>query len=60
MGRVMSILNMQWGFMSVVTFLAGILAEVVNVQWVLGSLAMLLTVLSLMFFIFFPGIRKIE
>jgi MFS family permease len=59
MGRVMSILNMQWGFMSVCTFVAGILAEVVPVQWVLGSLAILLSILSLLFLVFFPGIRKI-
>jgi MFS transporter, DHA1 family, staphyloferrin A biosynthesis exporter len=60
MGRVMSILNMQWGFMSVCTFVAGILAEVVPVQWVLGSLAMLLTVLSILCLSFFPGIRKVD
>jgi len=60
MGRVMSILNMQWGFMSLCTFLAGILAEVVNVQWVLGSLSILLIALSLMFLIFSPNIRKVE
>jgi MFS family permease len=60
MGRVMSILNMQWGFMSVCTFVAGILAEVVPVQWVLGSLAILLSILSLLCLVFFPGIRKVD
>jgi MFS family permease len=60
MGRVMSILNMQWGFMSVCTFLAGILAEVIPVQCVLGSLAMLLGILSLLSLIFFSNIRKID
>ena len=60
MGRVMSILNMQWGFMSVCTFLAGILAEIVPVQWVLGSLAILLSILSLLSLIFFSSIRKID
>jgi MFS family permease len=60
MGRVMSILNMQWGFMSVCTFFAGILAEVVPVQWVLGSLATLLAVLSLLSLIFARNIRKID
>ena len=60
MGRVMSIMNLQWGLMSVCTFLAGVLAEVVPVQWVLGSLAMLLTILSILFLILFPTIRKIE
>jgi MFS family permease len=60
MGRVMSILNMQWGLMSVCTFVAGMLAEFFKVQWVLGSLAILLTVLSFAFIIFSPGIRKVE
>jgi MFS family permease len=60
MGRVMSILNMQWGFMSVCTFFAGILAEIVPVQWVLGGLAALLAVLSILFLIFVPKIRKMD
>jgi predicted MFS family arabinose efflux permease len=60
MGRVMSILNMQWGFMSICTFVAGMLAEVAPIQWVLGSMAMLLSVLSILSFIFVPGIRKID
>ena len=60
MGRVMSILNMQWGFMSICTFIAGMLAEVAPVQWVLGIMAMLLSVLSILSFIFIPGIRKID
>lgn len=60
MGRVMSIMNMQWGLMSVCTFLAGILAEVVSVQWVLGSLSMLLVVLSIICLTTFRDVRKIE
>jgi MFS family permease len=60
MGRVMSILNMQWGFMSLCTFVAGILAEVVPVQWVLGSLAMLLAAMSTLAVIFVPSIRKLD
>ena len=60
MGRVMSILGMQWGLMSVCTFLVGILAQFVAIQWVLGGLAMLLCILSLLFLIFFPSIRKLD
>jgi MFS family permease len=60
MGRVMSIMNMQWGLMSVCTFLAGILAETVPVQWVLGSLSILLVILSIIFLITFKNVRKIE
>jgi hypothetical protein len=36
------------------------LAEVVAVPWVLGSLAILLTVLSILFLAFIRGIRKID
>jgi MFS family permease len=60
MGRVMSILNMQWGFMSLCTFFAGIMAERVEVQWVLGSLAMLLIAISLVFIFFSTNIRKTD
>jgi len=60
MGRVMSIMNMQWGLMSVCTFLAGILADRVPVQWVLGSLSGLLVVLSLFFLAKFKNVRKVE
>lgn len=60
MGRVMSIMNMQWGLMSVCTFLAGILAERFPVEWILGSLSMLLIVLSLIFLVTFKNVRKVE
>jgi len=60
MGRVMSILNMQWGFMSLCTFFAGIIAEKIDVQWVLGSLAMVLIVISVFFIIFSSNIRKVD
>jgi len=59
-GRVMSIFSMQWGLMSIFTFVAGILSEVVSVQWVLGGLAMLLVVLSLLSLAFAPSIRRVE
>jgi hypothetical protein len=60
MGRVMSILNMQWGFMSLCTFFAGITAERVDVQWVLGGLAILLIVLTLVFMTFSHNVRKVD
>jgi MFS family permease len=60
MGRVISITNVQWGFMSLCTFFVGMLADVFDVQWVLGSMAMILVVLSLIFFSFFPKVRRID
>jgi len=59
-GRVMSIFSMQWGLMSIFTFIAGILSETVSVQWVLGSLAMLLVALSLLSLVFVRSIRRVE
>jgi len=59
-GRVMSIFSMQWGFMSVVTFIAGLIAEVIPVQWILGSLAMLLINLSVLALIFITSIRRLD
>ena len=59
-GRVMSIYSMQWGLMSIFTFLAGVLSEVVPVQWVLGSLAMLLVALSVLSSVFIPSVRKLD
>lgn len=60
MGRVMSILNIQWGLMSVCTFFAGLLAEVFAVQWVMGSLAIILIIISIVFLIMSPGTRKLD
>lgn len=60
MGRVMSIFNMQWGFMSVCTFAAGILAEAIPVQWVLGGMAILLVAISMLGLAFFSGVRRLD
>ena len=59
-GRVMSIYSIQWGLMSVITFFAGVLAETFPVQWVLGSLSMLLIVASVLAIIFIPSFRKLD
>jgi MFS family permease len=60
MGRVMSILMMQWGVVSLCTFLAGVLAEIMPVQWVLGGLASLLIVSVILALAFVPRIRKLD
>lgn len=59
-GRVMSIFSMQWGLMSICTFVAGVVAEVLPVQWILGVLAMLLVVVSTLSIIFLPGTRRLD
>ncbi|HSW57514.1 MAG TPA: MFS transporter [Dehalococcoidales bacterium] len=60
MGRVMSILMMQWGVMSLVTFFAGLVAEFVPVQWVIGSLSMTLLIISAVAFFMYPKIRRMD
>ena len=60
MGRVMSILMMEWGIVSLCTFAAGLMAEVMPVQWVIGGFALLLITLALLAMIFIPSIRKLD
>ena len=59
-GRVLSIFGMQWGFMSLVTFVAGLLAEALPVQWIIGSLAVLLILLSVLALTFAGSMRKLD
>jgi MFS family permease len=59
-GRVMSIFSMQWGLMSVITFFAGLISEEAPIQWVLGSISMLLILLSILAIIFIPRFRKLD
>lgn len=60
MGRVMAILMMQWGTMSLCTFAAGLMAEVMPVQWVLGGFAMALLVISILSMTMAPRMRKLD
>lgn len=60
LGRVMSILMMQFGFMSVGTFAAGLLAESVGAQWAIGGFASVLVLISILAMIFIPRIRNLD
>lgn len=60
MGRVMALYMMQFGFSSLSTFLAGVMAEGVGVQWAVGGLAIILIVMTLITIAFIPRIRKME
>jgi MFS family permease len=60
MGRVMSLLMMQWGMMSLVTFISGIIAEFAPVQWVIAGLAITLLITSLISFFLFSEIRRLD
>jgi MFS family permease len=59
-GRVMSIMMMQFGLMSFSSFVAGLLAEVVGVQWAVGGFAMTLVLISFLAFIFLRRVRNLD
>jgi MFS family permease len=60
MGRVMSVFMMQFGLASFSTFLAGLIAQGVGVQWAIGSFAMLLVLVSVVVLVFVPHIRRLD
>jgi MFS family permease len=60
MGRVMSLLNIQWGLMAFGTFIAGVLAGMITVQWVVGGLVLILISISILFLAFSPRMRRLE
>jgi len=59
-GRVMSILLMQFGLMSLSTFLAGALAEVWGIQWAVGGFAIGLALMSVMALLFLRRVRELD
>jgi len=60
MGRVMSVFMMELGLVSIFTFIAGLMAEVMPVQWVIGGLALILAVASILAITFVPRIRNLD
>ena len=60
LGRVMSIMMMQFGLMSFSTFLAAALSEAIGIQWSIGSLALCMVLLSFVALTFFKRIRTLE
>jgi MFS family permease len=59
-GRVMSFMMMGIGFSSLGTFFAGLLAESVGIQWSIGSLAMLLVIVSVALLVGTARVRRLE
>ena len=59
-GRVMSFMMMGLGFSSLGTFFAGIMAEVIGIQWSIAGLAILLVVMSVALLLFTPRLRKLD
>jgi MFS family permease len=59
-GRVMSIYMMEFGLTSFGTFAAGVMAESLGVQWVVGGLAYALIFISIAAIAFVPRIRRLD
>lgn len=59
-GRVMSIYMMEIGLMSLGAFIAGLLADAVGVSWALGSMAILLMLVSFSALLFSKRIRTLR
>lgn len=59
-GRVMSILMMEFGLMSFGAFAAGMLTEVIGVQFAVASFGAVLTVIAFLALVSFPHIRALD
>jgi MFS family permease len=59
-GRIMSFMMMGLGFSSLGTFFAGILSEVIGIQWAIGGLAVILAVMSAALLTLTPRLRRME
>ena len=58
--RMQSFVTMASGLASLGTFLAGVLAEAIGVQWSIGGMAIFLTLISIIFLTFVPRLRKLD
>jgi hypothetical protein len=56
----MSIYMMEFGLVSFGTFAAGVMAESMGVQWVVGGFAATLFVIALLVMVFVPRIRNLD
>ena len=59
-GRVMSFMMMELGFSSLGTFFAGLLADIIGVQWAIGGLAIALIIMSIIFATATKRLRQLE
>ena len=59
-GRVMSLYMMQFGLTSFAVFFAGVMVDLVGVQWSVGGLAILLIIVCTLAIVFLPRIRNLD
>jgi MFS family permease len=60
LGRVMSIMMLNFGLSGLGSFFAGMLAESISAQWAVGGLAMILVGISFIAILFLPKLRKLD
>ncbi len=60
MGRVMSLLMMEWGLTGLGNFGVAIAAEAIGVQWAIGITACLLVLVTVYYYAFVPRIRRMD
>ena len=60
LGRVMSLLMLNFGLSGLVTFFAGLLAESISAPWAIGGLAMVLMGISFIALLTLGDFRKLE
>jgi MFS family permease len=58
-GRVMSLMMMEFGLTSFGVFFAGIMTDMIGIEWAVGGLAIILTFFSI-FLLFVPRMRKLD
>jgi MFS family permease len=59
-GRVLSVFVMQFGLMGFGAFGAGLLTEVVGIQWAIGGFAAILVPVTLLVIAFVPRLRRLD
>ena len=59
-GRVMSFFMMGVGLASLGTFFGGLIAESIGIQWSIGGLAIILTLTTIVIYVFAPQLRKLN
>jgi MFS family permease len=59
-GRMQSLVMMGQGLASLGTFLAGVLAEAIGIQWAVGGMALVLTVITLLYYAFARQVTRLE
>ena len=59
-GRVMSLMMMEFGLTSFGVVFAGIMTDMIGVQWAVGGMAILLIVFSVYATLFMPRITKLD